>query len=236
MISRWDDQAHAYACLLDELGLDKVAVVALSHGGPSALVLAELHPERVSSLTLLSCGVATQHSEEQADANRKGERLTALFNHDLPYWLLSKALKGRLMELMGADRAVAASLAPEQRDMVHRVIDYMNPVSLRAAGALFDNRASLPGERIRTITAPTLVVHATDDRLQLYHNAEFAVANIPGARLMSFDHGGHLVMVIEQAAIREAVQLHILEHAVDRLPDDALHDDPTPECALPTFD
>lgn len=42
----WDDQAHAYACLLDELGMDKVAVVALSHGGPSALVFAELHPER----------------------------------------------------------------------------------------------------------------------------------------------------------------------------------------------
>ena len=33
----FDDQAHAYACLLDHLGVKKVAVVALSHGGPSAL-------------------------------------------------------------------------------------------------------------------------------------------------------------------------------------------------------
>jgi pimeloyl-ACP methyl ester carboxylesterase len=32
------DQAHAYAALLDQLGVDRVAVVAFSHGGPSALL------------------------------------------------------------------------------------------------------------------------------------------------------------------------------------------------------
>jgi 2-hydroxy-6-oxonona-2,4-dienedioate hydrolase len=231
----WDDQAHAYAYLLDELGLQRVAVIALSHGGPSALVFSELYPERVSSLTLLSCGVATQESEDQDAANRKGERLTALFNYDFPYWVVSKAFNGRFMELMGADRAVVASLDPEQREWVHRVIDYMNPVSARAAGALFDNRAVLPGERIRSITAPTLVVHATDDRLQLFHNAEFAAANIPGARLMRFDHGGHVVMVVEGEAIRAAVQAHILENAVDCLPDNDTPHEPTSECEIPFF-
>lgn len=34
--STFDDQAHAYAALLDHLGIKKVAVIALSHGGPSA--------------------------------------------------------------------------------------------------------------------------------------------------------------------------------------------------------
>ena len=54
----FDDQAHAYAYLLDQLGIRKVAVVALSHGGPSALLFSALHPDRVSSLTLISAGVA----------------------------------------------------------------------------------------------------------------------------------------------------------------------------------
>jgi len=48
----FEDQARAYAHLLDELEVDKVAVLALSHGGPSALWFAVLYPERVSSLTL----------------------------------------------------------------------------------------------------------------------------------------------------------------------------------------
>src|SRR5512133_3033964 len=46
----FDDQAHAYAALLDHLGIEKVAIVAFSHGGPSALLFAVLYPERVSSL------------------------------------------------------------------------------------------------------------------------------------------------------------------------------------------
>ena len=38
----FDDQAHAYAYLLDQLGIKKVAVVAISHGCPSALLFAVL--------------------------------------------------------------------------------------------------------------------------------------------------------------------------------------------------
>jgi 2-hydroxy-6-oxonona-2,4-dienedioate hydrolase len=44
----FDDQAHAYAYLLDRLGVKRVAVVALSQGGPSALLFAVLHPELFS--------------------------------------------------------------------------------------------------------------------------------------------------------------------------------------------
>ena len=38
----FDAQADAYAYLLDHLGIDRAAVVALSHGGPSALLFAEV--------------------------------------------------------------------------------------------------------------------------------------------------------------------------------------------------
>ncbi len=68
----FDEQAQAYAHLLDHLGIYRVAVVALSHGGPSALLFAALYPDRVSSLTLLSCGVASSSDSNQASANRQG--------------------------------------------------------------------------------------------------------------------------------------------------------------------
>ncbi len=64
----WDEQAQAYAVLLDNLGVHKVSVVAVSQGGPSALLFAVLYPERVSSLTLLSCGITPSVSENQAEA------------------------------------------------------------------------------------------------------------------------------------------------------------------------
>lgn len=208
----FDDQAHAYAYLLDQLGVEKAAVVAISHGGPSALLLAVLHPERVSSLALISAGVASSDATDQAQANRQGEMLVTIYRYDPLYWTVTNLFKKQFLELMGADDTVIAGLSPQQREMSEQLIDYMNPASPRAAGAAFDNKAAMPNERIATITAPTLIVHATDDTLQLYHNAQFAAATIPGATLVSFDRGGHLLMIVEQSTISTVVQKQILDH------------------------
>ena len=208
----FDDQAQAYAYLLDQLQIKKVAVVALSHGGPSALLFSVLHPERVSSLTLISCGVASSTAQDQAQANQKGDRLTTIFKHDALYWGISKLFRKQLMELMGADETVIAGLSSQQRELIDQIIDYMNPVSLRSAGATFDNQAAMPNERIAAIQAPTLIFHATDDTLQLYHNAEFAAAAIPGAKLVGFEKGGHLLMSLEQSTIRSVAQKFMLDH------------------------
>ena len=208
----FDDQAHAYAYLLDQLGVERAAVVAISHGGPSALLLAVLHPERVSSLALISAGVASSDATDQAQANRQGEMLVTIYRYDPLYWTITNLFKKQFLELMGADDTVIAGLSPQQREMSEQLIDYMNPASPRAAGAAFDNKAAMPNERIATITAPTLIVHATDDTLQLYHNAQFAAATIPGATLVSFDRGGHLLMIVEQSTISTVVQKQILDH------------------------
>jgi 2-hydroxy-6-oxonona-2,4-dienedioate hydrolase len=209
----FDDQAHAYAHLLDHLGIEKVAVVTMSHGGPSALLFAALHPERVSSLTLVSAGVAASAAADQAQANSKGDMLVRIYEHDALYWAATTLFKKQFMRLMGANDAVIASLTPRQRDQAERLIDYMNPASPRSAGAAFDNKAAMPNERIAAIQAPTLIVHARDDALQLFHNAEYAKATIRGSRLLSYEKGGHLVLLVEQAAIRAAVQNHVREHS-----------------------
>lgn len=206
----WDDQTHAYAYLLDHLGIKKVAVVAISHGGPSALLFAVLHPEMVSSLTLISCGVASFSTQDQEQANRKGNTLTTIFTYDLAYWASSKLFKKQFLRLMGVNDAVIAGFTSQQRELVENFIDYMNPVSLRTDGVNFDNKAALPGKRIAAIQAPTLIFHAVDDTLQLFHNAEFAASTIPGAKLVRFERGGHLLMAVELASIRSAMQKHIL--------------------------
>lgn len=135
-----------------------------------------------------------------------------IFKYDPMYLAITKLFRKQLIELMGANDAVIANLTPEQRKLVDEVIDYMNPVSLRTAGATFDNKAAMPNERIAAIRAPTLIFHAKDDSLQLYHNAEFAASTIPNVRLVSFNRGGHLIMSVEQSTIRSSMQKHILDH------------------------
>lgn len=207
----FDDQAHAYAALLDHLGITQAAVVTLSHGGPSTLLFAALHPDRVSSLTLISAGVAASAVADQSAANQKGDMLVRIYKSDLLYWGATTVFRKQFMGLMGANDAVIAGLTPAQRALATKVITYMNPASVRSAGAAFDNAAAMPNERIAAIRAPTLIIHAKDDALQLFHNAEFAAAAIPDARLLAFERGGHLLMVTEQAAIRDAVHRHICE-------------------------
>jgi 2-hydroxy-6-oxonona-2,4-dienedioate hydrolase len=209
----FDEQAHAYAALLDHLRLDRVAVVALSHGAPSALLFAALHPTRVSSLTLISGGVASATGGSQTGADRRGNALVTVYSYDPLYWSVARVFRRQLIALMGADATVLAGLSSEQRRLLDRVIDEMNPVAPRTAGVVFDHRAALPNERIAAIQAPTLVLHARDDGLQVYRNAEFAAATIPDVRLVSFDRGGHLLLAVEQPRIRALTEQHIREHS-----------------------
>lgn len=209
----FDDQAQAYAHLLDELGIDKVAVVAFSHGGPSALLFAAMHPQRVSSLTLLSVGVASSDDAEQHQSNLQGAALMRIYQGDFRYWALTHALRGWFLGLMGADEQVVARLDPQGRQLAAQLIDLMNPVEPRAAGVVFDHRAAMPNQRIAAIQAPTLIVHARDDSLQRHRNAEYAARMIAGSRLVSFDNGGHLLAVVERDAVRALVVQHIRAHA-----------------------
>lgn len=212
----WSDQANAYALLLDHLGINKVAVVAMSQGGASALMFAVLYPHRVSSLSCLSCGVAPAITEadaaEQDRADRQGNLLKTLFQRDFPYWLVSRVFQSALLGVIGAHKDTLKAMTAEQQQLARRFITEMNPVSRRAGGVIFDNETLLPGDRIHQISAPTLIVHAKDDTLQLYRNAVFAADLIPGAELMSFEAGGHLVTIIEQVRIKARLMQHIMEN------------------------
>jgi len=202
-------QAHAFAWLLDELEIDRVAVVALSAGGPAALHFALLFPDRLTSLSLVSAGVTRVTDEVQDDADWKGRALVHLFSRDFPYWAFTKLFERQFLGIMGANADIVRALSSEQRNWVARLIDSMRPVSLRTPGVLVDHHQPLPGEAISGIRTPTLIVHAEDDGLQLFENARFAEATIPGARLLRFPSGGHLVMITEVETIGREVREHI---------------------------
>jgi pimeloyl-ACP methyl ester carboxylesterase len=47
-------------------------------------------------------------------------------------------------------------------------------------------------ERLAAVTAPTLVLHGTEDVVAPYENARILTRQIPGATLRPFDGCGHL--------------------------------------------
>jgi pimeloyl-ACP methyl ester carboxylesterase len=52
--------------------------------------------------------------------------------------------------------------------------------------------------QLEEIRVPVLIIRAVDDPLTLYVNAQSAAQRIPGARLVTIDSGGHLLLGHEE--------------------------------------
>jgi 2-hydroxy-6-oxonona-2,4-dienedioate hydrolase len=200
------DQANAYVCLLDYLGLEKVSVMAISAGGTSALQFAQLHPDRVASLVMVSA-VSNVRPVREAHESTQSALLT-----DFVFWAASTLATDPVLTFFGLSSEAQATLSDEEMDQARSVLRMMNPLGLRKAGLAHDSTeanlfdgASFELERI---TAPTLVVHAADDTFIPIAHGEYTAAHIPGARLVRFDIGGHFVVVRDAArtAIAEFIR------------------------------
>ena len=74
---------------------------------------------------------------------------------------------------------------------------FEDPVTDRVQGIDFDafvSNVDVNNYELERITVPTLVVHTKDDPLISYEAAERAAGRIPGARLLSLESGGHLML------------------------------------------
>jgi pimeloyl-ACP methyl ester carboxylesterase len=72
------------------------------------------------------------------------------------------------------------------------MLDVMHPMSLRRAGSIHEFEISpLDSVSMREIAAPTLILHARDDKLVSHEHAEFAHRNIEQSELILFETGGH---------------------------------------------
>ncbi len=82
-----------------------------------------------------------------------------------------------------------------------RVIRSILPIKPRTAGFVFDMFTSNldmdqhPNQYpMEEISVPTLVIHALDDSLAKYENAEALAATFPNGELLSIPSGGHLLL------------------------------------------
>jgi pimeloyl-ACP methyl ester carboxylesterase len=201
-------QADAYAALLDSLGVERVAVVGFSDGGPSALQFALRHPERCASLVTIS---AKSHS---APPDTPLQRLVfeSVFRSDYLFWLITEYARPFMLTMFGVSGEVQEQVPARSRQLASDVVESMNPISLRNDGIYHDRGTLtvLPEDvfRLEQITVPTLVVHAVDDGLQPYSHGENTATKVPDAKFSSYEQGG-LLLLLQLDDVREKVDAFI---------------------------
>jgi 2-hydroxy-6-oxonona-2,4-dienedioate hydrolase len=100
-----------------------------------------------------------------------------------------------MIELFGVSKEAQAAISAEEMEQTEMFLSAMLPMSDRLDGIAVDQSRSMPRDYpLEEITAPTLVLHSQDDKLIPYENGQHSASKIPGAELVSFEQGGHLMM------------------------------------------
>ncbi len=195
---RLADMAADTIGLLDCLEVDSAHVVGASMGGMIAQLMAARHPRRVRSLASIMSNTGSRYR------GQPHLRLYPLF--------LKRAPTDRDAFIAHVTRIFAAIGSPgfdhdedEIRTTAEESFDRGHDPSggARQLGAI-----AASGDRtsdLRTITAPTVVIHGTRDRLVGPSGGRATARAIPGARLVMIEGMGHDLPRGAWAPIIEAV-------------------------------
>ena len=194
-------QADLYAAMLDALHINKVTVLGISSGGPSAVHFAARHPDRTDAL-LLDAAVLLPI----APATNALERV--IFESAIGTWLSCQIAKKRpkLTAALVVDSLSAGLGKDGKRDAVGWITS--NPARLhdvaalptslaprrfREAGQRNDesNETNLAPLPFADVTAPTLIAQGTNDAFPLIDHATHAAEKMHAAELMLVDGGHH---------------------------------------------
>jgi pimeloyl-ACP methyl ester carboxylesterase len=181
-------QADAFAALLDALGIRDIDVVALSAGATSALQLALRHPQKVKHLAVL---VGNLPGSPTAVVQPLSVKLS---NRQLPMWALKTFAPSATARLVSAVPK-GFLMTAENAGSVSEFIESLFPIDRK--GYDFDacvSNADVNNYDLEAIRVPTLIVHTKDDQLASHEASKRTAERIPGARFVSLESGGHLML------------------------------------------
>lgn len=217
-----EEQADAYAALLDEMGIDTVAVAGASGGGPSSLAFARRYPQRTRAL-VLACAMSPYLIEVP----------TAMRWLTLPRGVgeFTSAI-GRIVgrRKLENERAVAAwakkSLTPEEfawmtedpkirEDLIRFARTHLDaPPGL--SGMRNDlvqvKRAKAEGPPQSPVTAPTLILHGDADAVVGLDHAHFHAKMTPFSTLEIFPGAGHVFLLTRRRQISRLMRRFFVDN------------------------
>jgi pimeloyl-ACP methyl ester carboxylesterase len=179
-----EDMADDTAALMDALGIDSAHVVGASMGGMISQVLAARRPERVRTLVSIMSNTGSRMS---------GQPALGVYRHFLKQAPAEREAfaehAARLFSMIGSTR-LGANI-DDIRDVAARSFDRgHDPAGTgRQLGAIAKTGNRTP--MLRRITAPTVVIHGTADRLVRPSGGRATARAIPGAKLDLIEGMGH---------------------------------------------
>ncbi|WP_338553203.1 alpha/beta hydrolase [Paenibacillus sp. KS-LC4] len=220
-IAELEQACGLYLSLLDHLHIAKAHVIAASAGGPTGILFCATYAERVASLTLQSA-ITSPWLSPHDWAYRIFRRifkpgvekwtwlLLARINNLLPR-LTFRLLLFSFSTLSPAEAyARLDGLAIESfRKMNNRQRSYNGfLIDLKQAQADYT-------KALRSIKAPTLIMHSKNDRSVAPKHAEYATAHIAHAEACILDAWGHLIWIGKHTAELDRKQNAFLaEHLI----------------------
>jgi pimeloyl-ACP methyl ester carboxylesterase len=189
-------QADAHVALLSLLEVEKAVVVGVSAGARSAIELALRHPNKVSELILIVPGTYAPESPVMVEGSRGSAFAFWLVNAgaDFAWWATEKIAPSVLIRFLGVLPEAVEAAPAKDRNRVLAIVRSVEPLSRRFPGINLDSAPDLHRLPLEKIAAPTLIVSAQDDLFNTLPAAKFAATSIPGATLVVYDTGGHLLV------------------------------------------
>jgi len=185
------DHVGATIEFMDQLGLEKAALVGNSMGGIVALAVAVDHPDRVSHVITMGPGSSpTPRLFSAGDGPTEGlKSLQQAYRTPTP-----QAMEA-LVNIMVYDKTFATpELCKARSDAANACPEHLaNFLDMLTKGGPVNRWA--PMDQLMKMQIPALLIHGRDDRVVPYEHSLVLCAHIPNSRLVLMNRCGHWAMI-----------------------------------------
>lgn len=195
-----ESAANLLCELLDSLQIEKVLVLGVSAGGPTAIAFASLFPNRIDKLVLASA--VTKKWMDLTDTNyKKAQKIFHPKMEKITWFFLRTFVK--IMPSF-----IAKSMFEELSTLRDYEIQNQEKKSLKSmllkqgsgSGFLNDLSQVVDENGLERIVCPTLIVHSENDHAVDITHALHASKKIPHSKLMkTYNSWGHLIWLGPEA-------------------------------------